>query len=148
MHLSLRFMNISTETPEQTETRLKRVIQETDFEVFSGSYVFEEVPLSEFDRLTPDALALVRDDEVWSQLVRSDDETKELFGMFGFHFTPGLDNSGFVGWLATHMKRKLGTELFVVCGQNTRRGGIFDYWGCPYELKDQVKAEISTLRAP
>jgi len=56
-----------------------------------------------------------------------------------------LDNSGFVGWLATHMKRSLGTGVFVVCGQNSARGGIFDYWGCPYAIRDSFFREIEGL---
>lgn len=140
-------MNISRESLEQTETRLRHVIARADYEVFPGAYAFEEFPLSDFAaRANPDALALVRDHEIWSQLVPSQDTQKELFGLFGFHFEEGLDNSGFVGWLATHMKRELGTGLFVVCGQNSQQGGIFDYWGCPAELKAEVEAQITKLR--
>ena len=140
-------MYVSNETPEQTNARLLKVIASSELEVFEGMYAFEEFPLDAFDkRASREALALVRDGEVWSQLLPSDDEAQERFGVFGFHFEPGLDNSGFVGWLASHMKRKLGTGLFVVCGQNSRRGGIFDYWGCPAELKDEVLAELHALR--
>jgi hypothetical protein len=59
---------------------------------------------------------------------------------------PDLDNSGFVGWLASHLKTAVGTGVFVVCGQNTRRGGIFDYWGVPVEAADAVLAEVRRLR--
>lgn len=110
-------------------------------------YAFEEFPIDAFsERASREALALARDDEVWSQLLPSGDEDGELFGVFGFHFESGLDNSGFVGWLASHMKRKLGTGLFVVCGQNSRRGGIFDYWGCPAGLRNDVLSELRDLR--
>jgi len=67
--------------------------------------------------------------------------------IFGFHFTPGLDNSGFVGWLAAHLKARLGTGVLVVCGQNSQRGGIFDYWGAPLSVSAKVIAEIRRLRA-
>ena len=66
--------------------------------------------------------------------------------IFSFHFDGCTDNSGFVGWLASHLKTKLGTGLFVTCGQNTKRGGIFDYWGCPSELEDKVLQEVRLLR--
>ncbi len=62
--------------------------------------------------------------------------------MFCFHFPDGLDNSGFVGWLATHLKETLGTSVFVICGQNSDRGGIFDYWACPLNLGDEVAGMI------
>jgi hypothetical protein len=51
-----------------------------------------------------------------------------------------------VGWLASHMKQTLGSGVFVVCGQNHRQGGIFDYWGCPWDLKDRFFAEVGALR--
>ncbi|WP_280394542.1 DUF6196 family protein [Nocardia brasiliensis] len=72
----------------------------------------------------------------------------EKFGLFSFHFPTGMDNSGFVGWLAGHLKRALGTGVFVVCGSNRERGGIYDYWGCPVELLAAVEREIETLRSP
>lgn len=71
----------------------------------------------------------------------------EPFGLFRFHFPPGVDNSGFVGWLATRLKRELGTGVFVVCGQNSKRGGIFDYWGYPATLRDDVRRIIDALRS-
>jgi ribonuclease BN (tRNA processing enzyme) len=91
------------------------------------------------------ALASVRDEEVWSQLIPSQDTTKELFKVISFHFPENLDNSGFVGWLASHLKQKLGTGVFVTCGQNSNRGGIFDYWGCPYSIEKNFVEEIASL---
>jgi hypothetical protein len=70
---------------------------------------------------------------------------RERFGLVSFHFPAGLDNSGFVGWLATELKSRLGTGLFVVCGSNRHRGGIYDYWGCPVELLGEVVATIRSL---
>ena len=141
-------MYISNETAEQTERRLLKVIAEAELEVFTRHYVFEEFALHDFHANSSDsALAYIRDKEVWSQLVPSEDKTRELFTLIGFHFKPGFDNSGFVGWLATHMKQTLGTGVFVVCGQNSGRGGIFDYWGCPYEIGDAFIAEVRMLIA-
>ena len=139
-------VQISHETPEQTDARLRRVIAQARFEVQGGRYVFEEFPLDAFPvRARGDALALVRDEEVWSQLVKSDDPRAEGFFVFSFHFEGCADNSGFVGWLANHLKRALGTGVFVTCGQNSRRGGIFDYWGCPLALGDQAVEEVRRL---
>ena len=70
----------------------------------------------------------------------------ERFALFSFHFPPGLDNSGFVGWLATHLKRRLGTGVFVICGQNSDRGGIYDYWGCPAQLRVAAEQALRDLR--
>ena len=70
----------------------------------------------------------------------------ENFRVFSFHFQDGLDNSGFVGWLASRIKKELGTGVFVVCGQNTNKGGIFDYWGCPISVADKVIELVEQLR--
>jgi hypothetical protein len=141
-------VNISQETPGQTETRLRRVIQSSRLHVLDGAWAFEEFPLSEFKlKADANALALVRDEKAWSQLVPSHDAKAERFGVFCFHFPKDADNSGFVGWLATHLKRKFGTGVFVTCGQNSGDGGIFDYWGCPLELAQPVISEVRALVA-
>jgi hypothetical protein len=140
-------MYVSQETPEQTQTRLLTAIGRAEVSFLPGSYAFDEFPLRDFElHVRPDALALVRDEAAWSMLVPSRDSSRELFSIFSFHFAEGLDNSGFVGWLATHLKQALGTGVFVVCGQNRRRGGIFDYWGCPAALGAQVRQEVEGLQ--
>jgi hypothetical protein len=139
-------VHISHETEEQIEARLKKVISESDFKIYEGTYVFEEFPLDEFSKKASSrALALVRDTEVWSQLVPSSNQSLELFTVFSFHFNNCSDNSGFVGWLASCLKRELGTGVFVTCGQNSDRGGIFDYWGCPTELGKQAITVVRKL---
>ena len=139
-------VDISYETMTETDTRLRRVISAAQLKVYEQPYAFIEFAL---DKLAiaadPDALALVRDDETWSQLVPHRAGVTESFAIFRFHFPAGLDNSGFVGWLATHLKRRVGTGVFVVCGQNTARGGIFDYWGCPISIREGVLAELENL---
>jgi len=140
-------MYISQETPEQTKNRLLKVIANAQLTVFEGTYFFEEFATTDFSRrIRTEALALVRDNELWSQLVPSQDASKELFFIFGFHFPEDSDNSGFVGWLATHLKEELGTGVFVICGQNSQRGGIFDYWGCPSQLAEEVRIAVENLR--
>ena len=141
-------MYVSHETPEATDARLRGVVARADLQVYPNLYAFFETPLGDGlpGALRPDALACVRDGDVWSQLAPCSDEGRELFGLFSFHFPAGLDNSGFVGWLATLCKRDLGTGLFVVCGQNSTRGGIFDYWGCPAAQREDVIALVAGLR--
>ena len=80
-------------------------------------------------------------------LIHEPTEPVERFGVFSFHFPAGVDNSGFVGWLATHLKHRLGTGVFVICGSNRARGGIYDYWGCPRELLPDVVAVVNELSA-
>jgi hypothetical protein len=147
-------VSISSETAEQIELRLVQVISEAEFVVHPGYWHFEES--ADPPVLTPDTLAVVRDEDVWSSLLpvpsavapgTMEDAGAERFGLFSFHFPHAADNSGFVGWLATHLKHELGTGVFVVCGSNTARGGIFDYWGCPDTLLDDAVAVVERLRA-
>ena len=139
-------VNIFCETVEQIEQRLRRVITQARLQIFPGTWAFHEFPLSGFAQSArSDALALVRDDTVWSQLVPSDDSGDDFFGVFRFHFPAEADNSGFVGWLATHLKQRYGTGVFVTCGQNSADGGIFDYWGVPAVLAQTVFAEVRAL---
>jgi RimJ/RimL family protein N-acetyltransferase len=141
-------MYVSQETQEQTERRLKRVLAAAEFELYRGEYAFVEVPVQEFPvQLASVALAFVKDKQVWSALAPSPDERAERFVVFSFHFQEGQDNSGFVGWLASHLKRAVGTGVFVVCGQNSRRGGIFDYWGAPVSVGQQVVTEVQRMRS-
>jgi hypothetical protein len=141
-------VDISYETVGEIDSRLRRVIRAAALKVFDQPYAFTEFALDKFpvaaDR---EALAFVRDDETWSQLVPHRDDDAEAFTIFRFHFPAGVDNSGFVGWLATHLKQRLGTGVFVVCGQNAARGGIFDYWGCPATIRENVLTEINNLIA-
>lgn len=140
-------MYISQETPTQTQARLRKVIAEAKLLVYDQPYVFEEVSVERFpSHHIADALAFVRDSHVWSALVPQRHPQQEAFSLFSFHFPPDLDNSGFVGWLASHLKANVGTGVFVVCGQNSARGGIFDYWGAPWAVADQVLKEVNLLR--
>lgn len=140
-------MYISQETPEETHKRLLKVFSRSELIFLPGEYAFVECGANNFPHnFESTALAFVRDSEVWSALVPSTDVQAERFTVFRFHFPGGLDNSGFVGWLAAHLKRSVGTGVFVVCGQNSKRGGIFDYWGVPMEIADKVIAEFKSLR--
>ncbi|MHA3701197.1 DUF6196 family protein [Jatrophihabitans sp. YIM 134969] len=139
-------MSISAETPAETEHRLRRVIAAADLVVLDGAWAFGESPLDRPPQLRPELVAVVRDEDSWSWLAPAGPDAVEVFALFSFHFPAGLDNSGFVGWLATELKRRLGTGVFVICGQNSGRGGVYDYWGCPHELRTEAAAVIEELR--
>jgi hypothetical protein len=131
------------ETPEQAELRLTEFIAAATLNVLPGEWSFVE---SDVASPPTGALAAVRDGEAWSHLVPAPADATERWGLWCFHFAPGLDGSGFVGWLATHLKRRADTRVIVVCGQNSRRGGIFDYWGCPIDRLDRALAVVRELR--
>ncbi|MGC0416443.1 DUF6196 family protein [Embleya sp. AB8] len=146
-------VDVSMETQEQVERRLRGVLDRAAFVVHDGEWCFRETPLSDPPTLSADAdlLAVVRDEDSWSALVPFDAASVpaevERFGVFSFHFPAEVDNSGFVGWLATHLKLRLGTGVFVVCGSNRARGGIYDYWGCPTHLLPEAVTVVESLRA-
>jgi len=138
---------VSQETKQQTNARLRRVIAASKLTWHEGQFAFYEYPIENFPaREIEYGLAFVRDDEVWSVLKPAGPEAAEPFGLFSFHFQDGLDNSGFVGWLASTLKKELGTGVFVVCGQNSRRGGIFDYWGVPLAMRNAAINLLNQLR--
>ena len=137
-------MYISKETQEETEQRLLKVLKTATLEIFEEPYFYKESKVIDF-YFEPEALAMVRDNDVWSYLIPSENDKTENFKIFSFHFNDGLDNSGFVGWLASKIKKDLGSGLFVVCGQNAKKGGIFDYWGCPIEIADEVILYLKEL---
>ena len=140
-------MHVSHESQEQAEARLAGVLAAAEIRVYDRPYAFEEsARTGTLPPIRADALAVVGDDDVWSQLVPASEGSDERFAVFRFHFPSGVDNSGFVGWLASHLKREVGTGVFVVCGQNVRRGGIYDYWGCPLSEADAVHRVIQGLR--
>ena len=139
-------VNISHETAAEITARLGSVLRHADIRVLPGTWSFYETAIDQPPKLDGDVLAVVRDIDSWSALrpsIAADDI--ELFGVFSFHFSSGLDNSGFVGWLATELKIRLGTGVFVVCGSNASRGGIYDYWGCPAALLSDCLDVIDTL---
>lgn len=139
-------VSISKETTLQTDLRLREIIRKAILQVYEGAYAFDEFPLALFNpKADSSALALVRDDQVWSQLRPAGPSDRERFAVWRFQFPPGVDNSGFVGWLASALKAKFGTGVFVTCGSNSSDGGIFDYWGVPIELADPVIQEIRDL---
>jgi len=141
-------VHITQETPPETDQRLRGVAAVTSIEVQDGEWWYDEFPLDQFPaRVRPDAIALVRDQDRWSQLVplRSPDQPRERFKIWSCHWPEGVDNSGFVGWLATRIKARTGSGIFVICGQNSGRGGIYDYWGCPVEAAAVVLPEILAL---
>jgi len=141
-------VSVSKETAEQTRERLGRVLGQAEFVVLPGAWAFVESPASEPPVLDAEVLAVVRDDDSWSVLRPDEgDQSAESFGVFSFHFTEGLDNSGFVGWLATELKAELGTGVAVICGSNRERGGIYDYWCCPVDLLDDAVAVVRSLAA-
>ena len=146
-------VSVSHETADETRTRLRGVLGLAEMVVLPGTWSFFESPRDRPPVLDEDLLAVVRDETSWSVLRPADEDDedgedgRERFGVFSFHFPDGVDNSGFVGWLAGALKEQLGTGVFVVCGSNRDRGGVYDYWGCPDQLLQDAIAAVHRLSA-
>ena len=147
-------MDTSPETPEQTRRRLLRVMAHARVDVLPGDHTFAEFPLARFpahlaSSLAGSALALVRDQDVWSALLPAPAQTpaQDRYAVVCVPFAPDIPNSGFVGWLASELKQQLGTGVFVICGQNSADGGIFDYWGIPRSVGDQAIGLIQAMQS-
>jgi hypothetical protein len=151
-HRELEFtMYVSQESSEQIEQRLQAVAAATAVEVLDGEWWYEEIRHDFPARVRAQALAIVRDSDGWSQLVpvQAGDRPAERFRLWCCHFPADQDNSGFVGWLASRIKAATGSGIFVVCGQNSARGGIYDYWGCPAAVADQIlRALVEIMATP
>ena len=139
-------VSVSHETDAQIERRLLRVAADAELRFEPGEWVF--APIDAPVSASTDALAIVRYDEAWCDLrpARAGDDG-ERFVIWRFAFPDSSDNSGFVGWLATRLKRAFGTGVFVTCGSHPDAGGVFDYWGAPVTLRGEVTAEIERLRS-
>jgi hypothetical protein len=134
---------ISREHPVETERRLRRVIRVADVTHLAGAWCFRRFA----GELPADALATIRDADGWCALVPAEGGGGERFAITLTTFSDAIENSGFVGWLATAIKQGVGSGVFVVCGDNPRRGGVFDYLGYPLAVAAEVRALIDDLRA-
>jgi hypothetical protein len=135
-------VSISRERAVQSERRLRRVLPVAEVVHLDGIWSFRR-----FEGEAPaGALATVKDPDGWSALVSGSAVAGGRFALTRATFSPVVENSGFVGWLATTVKRRLGSGVFVICGDNPARGGIFDYWGYPIEIAGAVRELIDGLR--
>lgn len=138
-------VNVSKETESETRLRLALVLARSRIRYFAEPYCFVEWPLHQGVGNDPRHLALVRDEFVWSALTPADGQGDETLFVWSIEFPKEQDNSGFVGWLATSLKDALGTGVVVICGFNSERGGVFDYWACPWHLRTEAASHIQAL---
>jgi hypothetical protein len=112
------------ETPEQMEVRLLRVIAQSQFDVLTNDYLWQPMPPGQPP--ARDAIACVRDGDVWHQFVAaSPNSSAQRYRVVSFHFKEGTDAAGFVAWLAGHLKRSAGTGSVVICGKEVLRNNIY-----------------------
>src|SRR5262249_60375906 len=102
------------------DARLLRVIAQAQFDVFPADYIWQ--PMTNDQRPSRDAIACVRDGEVWHEFVPAPASTSaERYRVVSFHFTEETDAAGFVAWLATHLKHSAVHGFGGVCGKARAR---------------------------
>jgi hypothetical protein len=136
-------VTITHEASVQTEARLRGVFRDSAIRWLAGSWCFREDAQA---AACDDAIAEIRDEGRLSALCPATDVTdKERFAVFRVVLPSGVDDSGFVGWLSSRIKAATGSGVFVICGHNQRRGGVFDYYGVPQTAIDQVRDLLDRL---
>jgi hypothetical protein len=141
-----------SETVEQMEGRLLGVISQSRFELLPDDYVW--APMNLGHAPAREAIACVRDGDTWSQFIpASSTASSQRYRVVSFYFKEGTNASGFVAWLAAHLKRSAGTGSVVICGKDRRDSpelfqtslGVFDYWCCPVAAGDKFVAVVRSL---
>jgi hypothetical protein len=135
---------VSSESAVETESRLRHVMQRTSIEHLEGCWSL----LALDGEVPPDALASVKGVNSWSGLVPVASVEGERFGLTLVAFEAHLDNSGFVGWMASAIKTHTGAGVFVICGTDQARGDTFDYWAYPVDVAGSVRVLMAELRRP
>ena len=133
-------LHVSHESAAATEERLLSVARRAEVSHLDGGWRFEAA-----DGLRDDAIAMVRDADGWCALVPAVDDADDVAAISLITFPVDVDNSGWVGWLASLLKQELGTGVFIVCGDNPERGGIYDYLGYPLAMANSVRATLGRL---
>jgi hypothetical protein len=135
-------LHVSHETRQGTALRLRNVLHRADLTHIGGDWA-----LLPYGQVAPaGAIATILGEDGWSALMPAGVDALERFGLTLIRFPTGMDNSGFLGWLATIIKRRVGCGVFAVCGNSPRWGGIFDYLGYPLAVAGDVHLLLDHLR--
>ncbi len=125
-------MHIQTESPAATDTRLSRVLRDSDVHSLPGEWRFAEFAHADFaTSLHPEALALIRDGNRWRQLVPADLATVERLTLLVHPLRARHRHSGFVGWLATLISSTPAAASSSSAARTPSVAARFDYWCAP-----------------
>lgn len=127
------------ESPEQFHRRLLRVIAQAETTFHESDFFWR--PLAQQRPPDPEALACVRDVDVWHEFVPAGpgDPRDGRFRVVCFRFGMETSAIGFVAWLHSHLRDRGKTGAIVICGKDRRESealfqvcqGAMDYWACP-----------------
>lgn len=136
-------VTISQEAAAQTEARLRTVFRDSAIDWLPGTWSFVEGD----EAARSDAIAEIRDEGRRSGVcpATAATDSAELFRVFRVVLPPARDDSGFVEWLASRIKEATGSGVFVLCGYNRHRGGVFDYYGVPEAAASEVRLLLNRL---
>ena len=142
-------MHVSAETAEQTDARLRRVMAMATLDVDDRSWWFEELARSRTSSVGRGRMPS-RSSATPTAGASSSRSARPTHRPSDSGSGPSIPERGGQQRLRRlarhpHQARNPGGGVFVVCGQNSRRGGIYDHWGCPEAVADQVLETIHAL---
>src|SRR6266536_4757375 len=101
-------VTVSHERAVESERRLQAVLCAAEVEHLVGTWCFRRFS----GDIPAGALATVRDADGWCALTPASGRgTDERFALTVTTFDSVIENSGFVGWLATTIKRRVGSGV-------------------------------------
>jgi hypothetical protein len=142
------------ETADEMNLRLLRLTAASRLTVLPDDYGW--VPLAIGAAPEPQAIACVRDGEVWNQLLPvHSGHSGPRMGVVSFHFADHISGAGFIAWLAAWIKQEVGTGVVVIGGKDSHPSdgldrasfGVFDYWCCDAANRTRFLDAINKLIA-
>ncbi|MEB3245755.1 MAG: DUF6196 family protein [Vampirovibrionales bacterium] len=126
---------ISKETATQTEARLKALLPKVAFQWLDSPHQYDTQmqPLAQNQALAQ----LVTPSGALEALQPCDATQSDALAIALLTFPSGHDNSGFVGWFASQLKKATGSGLVVISGAH------HDYFGFPWQAKDAIQAWLN-----
>ena len=141
---------LEIETPARTEARLRGLLRSAQIEILNRSYSWEGIAQDAFPAaIRPEALALTRHGDGWSQLIPNGDPGRpDCWAVVAFHFAPRANTDGFTAWLASYLRRRVGPRVMIASGSNDRTGAAYLYWGVPSPQRELLNRELAILSTP
>jgi hypothetical protein len=134
---------VKIETNSKLIERLYYVLKQSEFVEFDELYYFKQ--FEETPNLENNALSYIRNGNYWTGLIEAEDDRTENYKIFCFKVNTTSNNSGFLGWMATEIKKKLGISIIVFCSHCPTTDKDILYIGCSSLYGNQVKNFIETL---
>jgi hypothetical protein len=125
------------ESPIDLHRRLLRATAASRFVELPDDHGW--MPLAAGQAPQASAIACVRDDDVWHQLLPvAASHPGPRMCVVSFHFPEHISSAGFIAWMAAWLREEADTGVVVIGGRDKSASpgldqgsfGVFDYWCC------------------